>query len=464
MATFTDFKNDFYSRVNDVHLFDCGDVNLIKVVLDGLKVDYVSKGKVRSLIFFPFFIFYFFIKIKKTLKFKEENEDYLIQKINKGIGKKHLISDMGRIVYNSKKEPKSLYFDNIIKTYSRENVFIVMDKVLDDKLDFDICINDIVEIVQYKTLSKSDKFFRDNLLKTFLNIKKSKKFDKKELENIKYAFHKFFTEYKAWNYLVKKLGNIQTCLFICHYHKEGQILALKNSKIKCIELQHGLIASQDIFYLFPKLVSEIRDKALFADRLLVYGNFWKNKLLNGSEYLNNQIDIIGYYLYNDFSEIMDEELNSFTRDKMVIVITTQTFLHNQFIDFTTKLENFIIENNKNAIIILKPHPAEKLEIYTNAFSNSKLIRVLQYPLPLIFNKASVHISVYSTTLFDALRHNLKNYVFKVAGCEDYVNEIIESGIATEILEFDQLFNIKDESNLINSIDFYANFNNRFLIN
>ena len=65
--TFTDFKNNFYNKVEDITLFDCGDINLLKVVLDGLKVKYTSKGKVNSYLFYPLWLYnlYCFIKRKK---------------------------------------------------------------------------------------------------------------------------------------------------------------------------------------------------------------------------------------------------------------------------------------------------------------------------------------------------------------------------------------------------------------
>ncbi len=49
--SFTDFKVDFYAKVKDFSLFDCAEFNAIKIVLDGLRVDYISRGPVKSPIF-----------------------------------------------------------------------------------------------------------------------------------------------------------------------------------------------------------------------------------------------------------------------------------------------------------------------------------------------------------------------------------------------------------------------------
>jgi hypothetical protein len=58
---------------------------------------------------------------------------------------------------------------------------------------------------------------------------------------------------------------------IVHYHNEGKALAFKRKDIKTIELQHGLIAATDVFYVFPPQTKSIINKALFADEIWVYG-------------------------------------------------------------------------------------------------------------------------------------------------------------------------------------------------
>ncbi len=42
--TFSEFKTQFYKKVNDLSILDCGEINLLKVILDGLKVNYKNRG------------------------------------------------------------------------------------------------------------------------------------------------------------------------------------------------------------------------------------------------------------------------------------------------------------------------------------------------------------------------------------------------------------------------------------
>jgi hypothetical protein len=452
--TFTDFKNNFYKRVDDVSLFDCGEINLLKVVLDGLKVKYTSKGKVNSYIFYPLWLYrlYCFIKRKKTTN----TLDNLVDR-----NKVFLISDNGRTILDQKGDNISLYFNNIICDLGRENCLIVMENNSLCK-DYDYTYKELEAYYSYFPLSKEDALFRKNLISCYKKIAKSKVFLPNELADIKFAFHKFFIQYKVWNSFIINFNKINKAFFVCHYHKEGEILALKNNNIFSIELQHGLIAPQDIFYVFPDKINSFKDRMLFADKMLVYGEYWKQVLLKGYEYSDYQIAVIGYYLA-DFNINYKEEVNKLKNEfenSKVILITTQTFLHEHFIELAQRIESELIKRNKNYIIILKPHPAERIELYQNYFNKSKYVKILMIPLPILFSVANIHVSIYSTTLYDALRHNLNNYTYKVKECEDYVNEIIKSGIAKELIDYDEFFDSIDNFNSFsfNYVDFFEKYN------
>jgi len=323
--TFTDFNNNFYKRAPDLTLFDCDDINLLKVVLDGLKVKYTSKGKVNSYLFYSYWLYNLYCRIKLITKKNSLN----ITKKNKKI----LISDIGRVIINKEGKPISLYFNNIINHFGRENCLIVLEKKSLNK-EFDYLYDDLVSYYAFTSLTEDEKLFRKNLIKTYNKIAHSEIFANNELADIQFAFHKFFIEYKVWNSFVKNFKYLSKAFFVCHYHKEGEILALKKGNIQCNELQHGLIAPQDVFYVFPEYIKERRHGMLFADRILVYGEYWKQVLLKGYEYSDNQIDVIGYYLA-DFNINYKEEVNKLKNEfenSKVILITTQTFLHEHFIE------------------------------------------------------------------------------------------------------------------------------------
>jgi len=433
-STFTEFKNSFYSRVPDLSLFDCGDINLLKVVLDGLKVNYIKKGKIRSFLFYNEFIFYLFCFIKRRRNNSVVRAAHYISKLKKLNDREIIINEAGRFITDNKGNTKSVYFESSISKFGRDNVFIAVDNHHGRNFDNDLHIKEVESALHFLPLSNIEKQLRKNIIGFIEKLRASNKFSIDELRNIKFACHNFFFQFKVWNEILNVLPRLKKCLFICHYHKEGQILSLKQHQIECVELQHGLIASQDIFYVFPKEVLKIKKKALFADKILVYGNYWKQVLLKGVEYSDDQIKIGGYYLYEDFNSNATQisELKNLIGNKQVILITTQTFLHEYFINLAKRLSLELHEAFPNLLILIKPHPIEKTEIYKDALSDYKNIQVVEYPISVLFILIKFNISVYSTTLYDALRYGVKNYVFKVPGCEDYVDEILKEGIAEEI--------------------------------
>ncbi len=426
MQTFTDFKKDFYSRVTDFTLFDCEDFNLLKVVLDGLKVNYTSKGKVKAHLFSASINWYLYRFVKRCLLNRKQKSDF--QKFAK---QHYLVSDIGRSV-QTKENPVSFYFENIISTLGKKEVIHIIEGSIKKQIECDICFSEMRDSLFFQKLTQKQKQLRISLIQSFNKIKQQAIFNKSELENIQFAFHKFFTEYVAWSNLIEYFPALKTAYFICHYHKEGQILALKRKGIKCIELQHGLIMPQDIFYVFPEITKHILSKALFADKILVYGEYWKQILLKGHEYSENKIEEIGFYPY-EIKTLKQKDISN------NILITTQTYLHDYFIDFALRMEGYIINYNLPFKLLVKPHPSEKIEVYQIALQNSKVIKLINVSLPEAFSMANIHISIYSTALYDALRFNLKNFVFKVKPCEDYVDEILKSGIAEEIISIKSFF-------------------------
>lgn len=454
--TFTDFKNDFYKRVPDLTLFDCGDINLLKVVLDGLKVNYVGKGKVRSYLFYNYYLFLFINSIKRLKNGKK------VFKINTETDT--LVIDNGRSIINENNQAVSLYFQTILSCFLQQENKVLHLCEKRTNFHFDFYTGDIENYFSVMKLNLEQKKTRKLLLQTFSNIYNTNIFTNIELNNIKFAFHKFFMQYVAFDYFFKNTPNATKCFLLCHYHKEGLIYALRNNKIKCIELQHGLIARQDIFYMFPENIIPIKNKCLFADKIMVFGQFWKQLLIRGFEYNENQIETIGYYL-SDRNIEFDAEVSKLNyKNTNFILITTQTYLHNDFINFTKILLSFIKNNKLNYQVILKPHPAEDISIYSTAFLNNEQITIINKPLPVLFLVAKYHISIYSTTLFDALRYNVVNYVFKTKQTEDYVNEILSNNIASEILNFDFLLETRQKAPQLNSSFYYEDFNLNTLIN
>ena len=430
--SFSDFKSDFYAKVSDFTLFDCAEFNALKIVLDGLKVDYVSRGKVKSPIFQSLFV-YESINLLKRLKSSilKSNLGHSKQAIEALKNKPYLISDDGRIAIDANGLPHSYYFSNLMNALQNELCVHVIDKKRHQKSQCHFIIEQLTQSIVLQTLNEREKLLIANIRTTFKRIKASKIFNEKELHNIAFAFQNFFNQYKTWSRLLDQL-NPSLMFCIVHYHNEGKMLAFKRKGIKVIELQHGLISTKDIFYVFPAQVKAVVDKALFADEIWVYGNYWKEVLSRGAEY-SHHTKVAGYYLYDQFEGYADaaREIDLFASRNQLILITTQTFLHEPFVAYIKWLNNDILKRKLPFKILVKNHPLEKKEHY-QSLEKEELVKIVNYPLPVIFKQVCMHVTIYSTTLYDGARAGVPGFSLYCEPQKDYIEEILKSGVAVAL--------------------------------
>ncbi|MES2680983.1 MAG: hypothetical protein V4635_13910 [Bacteroidota bacterium] len=435
MGTFSEFKSSFYSRVTDFNVFNCQEFNLLKVVLDGLKVDYFGKMKYRPLVFkagwyASGFNFIYRIKHRALLEAAKAKFDA----IEIAHQAENLIIDSGRVAQNKSLRTVSIYFENIREELGAGSCYTLFQNRC--SLNYGAVLPEIFIVNKYNNYSNEEKKVRSDLKKTFDKIRSGVNFTPTELKNIEIAFDKFFNDYRFWSYFLK-LHGFKKSFFMPHYHNEGFILALKRNNIKAIEIQHGLIATEDIFYVFPKTIAPIAQRALFSDKIFTYGQYWVNKLLLGGEFLPAQIDIIGDYQITSIhiTEEKQKLIMDFKGSKPCILVTTQTFLEAEFILYIAWLSNDLLKRGQDNKIIVKLHPAEKKADYLplDALSN---VLIVDANVDYLLSMCSYHISVYSTTLYTALKYGCKNYSLNSLQCQDYTSQLVKDGISV-LLQFDQ---------------------------
>lgn len=431
MDTFTDFKNDFYSRIKDLSLFDCGDINLLKVVLDGLRVKYKSDQPIKSDFLLPGFAYeakYILKSIKYNIK---RNHRTYIRKEDKG---KILIGFSER-AYSIDGKNKSVYFERLFNLMGRDNVVFVGEskkEELGDEADYRLQV--LINNYSVMPANKEDRSLRHELKNTFDRIARSGIFSPSEQSGIASAFEVFLIHFKAWNLILKELKP-PVVIFDQHYHREGFILACQLNHVKTIELQHGLIVPEDMFYVFPGAAKDIIHKALFADHIFVYGEYWKRNLLKGVEYNANQIHTIGFYHYEEETNNSHEELVEFAGECDIILITTQVNMSATYCRYIKMLSQLLYKKNYPWKIIVKIHPSEEVADYSEV-SDLLNCKIVKLPLSDLFKMAKIHISVYSTTLFDAHRFIIHNFTLYDEKHEDYCKRIENDGIAKPLTIFD----------------------------
>jgi len=466
--TFTQFKENFYNSFEDAAIFDCGSFNTLKIVLDGLKVNYAKKQKANTFFLNSWFLYTSQIKIKQKFLWNKKYKKFE-QKVfgSKNIlnNKKYLIGFSSRLITEANNKNKSIYYANIINDLGLENTMYIADADIENILNLgnDFNKNEIYLAGLLQKFSVGDFELYTELCKTFYTIKQANIFDKHQLQNIEIAFEMFFKQASIWAKFLEKT-TISTAIITVHYHNEGFIYACKKRGVKVVELQHGLIAYEDIFYIFPEKVKSVLSKALFADKILVYGNAWKQRLLRGYEYPESKIEVLGYYHYQpkQLSET-ERELNAKIENKKVALFTTQTFMEHNFSKYIQAISN-VIPNDY--IVIVKPHPSEKIEIYNEYFSNSKNVLIANCGLDFILSKATFNVTCYSTTVFDAMRNNVKTLAINFEQSKDYVSSLVTENLVIKVEPNQNVFDFVEQLNVINNeaTDWYQTYNFNVLKN
>ncbi|CAG5079753.1 hypothetical protein [Parvicella tangerina] len=420
--TYEEFNKDFYEIFDDLTIFDCEDFNLLKVVLDGLKVDYSSKVHVNDLFKKP----YWWIRIvflRRKLRLSKAEVNFLKTRLKELGGVKVIVRGGFQRAENNMLTSRR--FQEVLENFKRDEVAFIGRKAKKG-YDNDLDTIEFQNALTYSTFDSEDKKMIKSIKSTLKRISAVGQLGDRDLKNITFSMEKFFVQYKMWKAILEST-EAKYHIFLCHYHFEGSLLAFKRKGIRTIEWQHGLIAGEDIFYVMPKKVRSVADRALFADEIWTYGQYWKNLLEKGGEYTKDQIKVFGYYLYSPLQP--DEELQEIldvAKGRKIIIIATQTGSETDFMNYSKWLKNDMDIKGQfsDYIIVLKPHPNEPLGLYDALLEDDKFY-IYDGSLDALFNISQIIIAIYSTTLIEAHRFDLICYSLFVDRYEDYINKFIE---------------------------------------
>ncbi|MBI3511420.1 MAG: hypothetical protein HY064_12205 [Bacteroidetes bacterium] len=433
IISFELFKSDFYRRFPDLKIFDCGSVNLVKVVLEGLKVNYSAKGKIRNSFDEPELI----NDLRSTFQRIRSNADQKkiaeaeLKKLHQLVERPFLFIDHSPRVHKEKDGSiRSFYYYKLQDTIGRDRIAMLKENQAPEKSDFDLSVIRFAGYLQLCAPGEHEKKFRKELRTFFQNTKHL--FNVEEQKNVGFALEKFYDEYRVWKYILEILPQKKIVL-LCHYHHEGAIHAMHEAGRTVIEAQHGLISKEDVFYCMPENIKTVRERALFPDHILVYGEYWKQILSSGYEFLSAAIHVAGYFHAEDETNSSAVSISGMDPEKKIILVTTQTFLHEHFIRYIEWLSADCAKRFGDHVILVKLHPNEKRELYS-ALNDLKNVVFTDLPVVKLFPLAVAHISIYSTTLYEALRCNSQNFALDVAPeLKGYVNGIVDGGVACRLL-------------------------------
>jgi hypothetical protein len=337
----------------------------------------------------------------------------------------YVILDPGRVMKGVDGKWHSIYFDKIAQLIGKNRLTIITTKP-GAEVPHDHDISEFYLPLPYPD-EREKKMLRE-ILKAYSNAKACKQFTNDELIQIKSALHIFFEEFRFY-YNIFKDQPVKKLLFVCHYHNEGLIAAIKSLGIECIEVQHGLIATNDLYYVYHEQFAAVIGKSLFPDKILVYGPYWKHILEMGCEYHSFQIHIAGDYLYR-LPNYKKKDLQK----ENIVLICAQKNLHRDYVMYAKKLSRHL-KNHPDWRGIVKLHPLEKnKEAYEELLQYNLEIVDVEIPLDELMSKSKIQISIYSTTFYDAFGFDVVNFSLQDYGAmSDYASDMIHEGVAEPLL-------------------------------
>lgn len=257
-------------------------------------------------------------------------------------------------------------------------------------------------------LTKDDKFTIEKCLKeisTHLNINL--------LTLINNYYHNIATTLSLTKQM-KELIQECKCKYVMArsvYTEPWVILACHTTDTRCIEVQHGVVAFDNIYYQSPLLPKHRNGKLLMPDYILNLGEEWQQILLSQkSGYAKRNTFVLGVKM-----EKMKEKKSA--DNSLNVLICPQTGIYS----IDNILELFFSKYghrmaSEKITIILRPHPnsySDKNLKYTT-WSNSSI--TIQNPKQIklfeAFNYSDLLVSPCSMSLYEAIAHGIPTASFE----------------------------------------------------
>lgn len=397
------------------------EISLLKIFQHALSFAIVGNDEklIKNYLHLPLFVQIFIYRLKGWTRRSNRTNVKL---------KPTVILDPVRLVKDDNGNYRSIYFDRVVSALGREHVSVLHQRSSD-------LIQGDYDVTQLERNWPALDATETKVLQQVIGIVKRNNsfhyYTTYEKKHILSALHIFFEDFRFY-YQLFKGQNIERLIFICHYHNEGLLAAAKALDIFSIELQHGLIASNDLYYVYHEQFAGSVQNAFFPDRILVYGQYWKGILEKGCEFRPKQILIGGDYLFR-----LNQRQTTSEQKENVILVCAQKTLHEDYVGYGRMLAQHM-KHHPDWKVIVKLHPLEKnKEEYHELLNYGFEIVDLEWPLDVLLTRCRIQISIYSTTFFDAVGYDVVNFSLQHFGASsDYAADMVTEGVALP-LQVDQ---------------------------
>ena len=305
----------------------------------------------------------------------------------------------------------------------------------------------------------------------------------------------FQYDYEKYIELLQK-RNPKAVFLVVAYENKALIAACKKMNIEIIELQHGTISPYHLGYSYPentmKSDNAIKEIEYFPDKILSFGDYWKNASYYPIE--SDKIISMGFPYFEENSKTFmqmaedkdnknkdnendnenkdnendnenkdnenkdneNDNENKDNKNKQILFISQGVigkYLSKLAYEIALNLND---ENNdSNYRFIYKLHPGEYgtwRENYeylikaTNEFDDFEVIDESQPPLYELFAKSHYQIGAFSTAIYEGLAFNCKTFIIDVPGVE-YLDDLIDKNIVKKVKNSEEVINYINEEKI-----------------
>lgn len=321
---------------------------------------------------------------------------------------------------------KSYYFHHLVKELRGDTLTVVNDSHKSTALPVGVD-KATLDTLGNCALDSMDRRVLHDLLAVLKRAKKALAHKPRLYNYLASVFTVFFADFHRFHHLFKGKG-VKHFLLTTHYHREGLIAAAKMNGVTVTEFQHGLIAKEDLYYAYPASVSGFTENALFADRICVFGAYWKRILASGHGYPENTITVLGDYSLRAEGVARYKGIAKAN----ALLVTAQKNCVDEYLNYVKAVLAIFDERYPDWELWVKLHPLERKPESYDVLKGHPRCQVFgkESDLMHLLAQCKVQVSIYSTTLFDALGLNVVNLSIQNYGrSADYARAMVSERVA-----------------------------------
>jgi hypothetical protein len=440
----------FQERLRDEHSYRSSHYSFLKVFQHALSYDQIGAHSrvLKNYLAWPLWAQAALLRLKAQLR-----KPSPVPALNEVV-----FIDPGRLVADETGTWHSIYMEKIISLFNEKKISH-FGKKKDSHIEFHHTLDSIDR--NYSAPDERELSMLREIHDVANKAKASTHWTSAEKDQILSALHVFYDDFRFY-YKLFNNQPVKSVVFISHYHNEGLIAALQTLGIRSVEIQHGLISTNDLYYVYSSVFSSGIQQAFFPDRICVYGNYWKRILKQGIEFTDEQVVVAGDYLFHPATKKANIEKQN------VVLICAQKNMHEEYVEYAHFLLPWM-EKHPDWKWIIKLHPLEKNKA---AYEELKQLNFEivdhQRSLDSLLRECRIQISIYSTTFFDALGFDVTNFSIQQFGMYcDYAAQMVEEGVALPLLTIEDPIEkaeaLVEKTLPLKRDDVYAQFNAKAIL-